>query len=348
MRLKIVKIAGLAAILFCLFLFFFSSPGLARDGDLEEGSLTSWKEGAVRDAIVDFVETVSDRDNPAYVPEEERIAVFDNDGTLWCEKPVYPQFVFCRDQLRDAAAKNPSLKEDNLVKAALDGDVKILAGSGAKGILHLIGLSRPEGDLGAYEKDVDRWIRSARHPRFKRLYTECAYKPMLELLDYLASKGFRTYIVSGGGRDFMRAFAQRVYGIAPEKVVGSSSHLEYREKDGIPEIVKKSDIAFLNDGAGKPVGIQSVIGRRPILAFGNSDGDFEMLKWTAAGRGKHLCLLVHHTDAEREYAYDRDSAVGRLDRALSEAAERGFVVVDMKRDWLEIFAESSGGNTGAQ
>lgn len=341
MRLKIVKIGAFLALLLSISLFV---PCLVRGAEEQEASLTSWRNGTVKEAIVAFVEAVSDRENPAFVPEEERIAVFDNDGTLWCEKPVYPQFVFCRDQLREAAEKNPSLKEDSLVKAALDGDLKTLAGSGARGILHLIGLSRSEGDLGAYEADVDRWIRSARHPRFSRLYTRCTYKPMLELLDYLSSKGFRTYIVSGGGRDFMRVFAQRVYGIAPEKVVGSSSHLEYRENDGTPEIVKKSDIAFLNDGAGKPVGIQSVIGRRPILAFGNSDGDFEMLKWTAAGKHKNLCLLVHHTDAEREYAYDRDSAVGKLDRALGEAGERGFLVVDMKRDWLEVF----GGDAGEQ
>ncbi|MGD9684648.1 MAG: HAD family hydrolase [Candidatus Obscuribacterales bacterium] len=345
MRLKIVNIGAFLALFLCICLF---SPTLARDGGDRQGSLRSWRDGATKEVIVDFIETVCDRDNPAFVPEEERIAVFDNDGTLWCEKPVYPQFVFCRDQLREAAAKNPGLEEDSLVKAALDGDFKTLAGSGAKGILHLIGLSRPEGDLGAYEEDVDRWIRVTKHPRFKRLYTECAYKPMLELLEYLKNKGFKTYIVSGGGRDFMRAFAQRVYGIAPEKVVGSSSHLEYREKDGVPAIVKKSDIAFLNDGAGKPVGIQSVIGRRPILAFGNSDGDFEMLKWTASGKHKHLCLLVHHTDAEREYAYDRDSAVGKLDRALSEAGARGFVVVDMKRDWLEVFADDAGGDAGEQ
>ncbi|MCA9801399.1 MAG: haloacid dehalogenase-like hydrolase [Cyanobacteria bacterium HKST-UBA02] len=341
MRLKIVNIGAFLATLLCITLF---SPAFAREGDSPQGSLTSWRNGAIKETIVDFVETVCDRDNPAFVPEEERIAVFDNDGTLWCEKPVYPQFVFCRDQLREAAEKKPGLKEDSLVKAALDGDFKTLASSGAKGILHLIGLSRSESSLSDYDTDVDRWIRSARHPRFSRLYTDCTYKPMLELLSYLESKAFKTYIVSGGGRDFMRVFAQRVYGIAPEKVVGSSSHLKYREKDGVPEIVKKSDIAFLNDGAGKPVGIQSVIGRRPILAFGNSDGDFEMLKWTAAGKQKHLCLLVHHTDGEREYAYDRDSPVGKLDRALTEAGERGFIVVDMKRDWLEVF----GGDAGEQ
>ncbi|HMP53620.1 MAG TPA: HAD family hydrolase [Candidatus Melainabacteria bacterium] len=298
--------------------------------------LASWKEGPSRNAIVDFVKTVTDSKSKCFIPVHKRIAVFDNDGTLWCEKPVYPQFIFAIDRVKAVIEERPELKEEAVFQAALKGDHDSLAKSGAEGIQRLIGATHGGMTAASFESIVSDWMKSARHPRFKQPYNKCVYKPMLELLDYLRAHGFRTFIVSGGGRDFMRPWTKETYGVDAEEVVGSSCHLEYRDGD----VYRTEKIDFLNDGKEKPVGICRQIGMRPVAAFGNSDGDFEMLEWTksGAGKGKSLCMLVHHTDAKREYAYDRDSKVGHLERGLDHAAEAGWVIVDMQKDWSRIFS----------
>jgi hypothetical protein len=283
--------------------------------------LPSWNEGAVKNSITDFVSRVTTQGGADFIPAEQRIATFDNYGTLWCEQPVYVQVAFALDRIKAMAPQHPEWKTTQPFKAILDRDMKALAASGEKGLLTVLD-----------------WTASARHPRFNRPYTELVYQPMLELLAYLRANGFKTFIVSGGGIEFMRPWVEKVYGIPPEQVVGSSGDVKFQMgADGKPELLKLAKIEFVDDGPGKPVGINRFIGRRPIFAFGNSDGDLQMLQWTAAGEGARFAGIVHHTDAEREYAYDRQSKVGKLDKALDEAAAKGWPVVDMKRDWKTIF-----------
>ena len=300
--------------------------------------LPSWNDGAAKSAIVDFVQRVTKEGGPDFVAPAERIAVFDNDGTLWAEQPVYFQVAFALDQVKALAPKHPEWKTTQPFKAVLDGDMKTLAASGTKGILQIVAVSHAGMTTDEFAKSVADWIATARHPKLQRPYTELVYQPMLELLDYLRANGFKTFIVSGGGVEFMRVFAERVYGIPPEQVIGSSGMVKLETgADGKPVLVKQAKVEFIDDGPGKPVGINRFIGRRPILAFGNSDGDQQMLEWTAAGSGPRFMGIVHHTDAEREWAYDRASSVGKLDKALDEAAQRGWTVVSMKDDWKTIF-----------
>jgi hypothetical protein len=299
--------------------------------------LPSWTEGASRQAIVDFVRQVTTPDSTDYIVPEERIAVFDNDGTLWSEKPAYFQLLFAIDRIKQLAPQHPEWKTTQPFKAVLDNDMDALADSGEKGLLQLVMASHAGMTTTEFEQIVGNWLMTARHPRFKRPYTELVYQPMLELLNYLRANGFKTFIVSGGGIEFMRPWTQTVYGIPPEQVIGSSIKVKFELRDGEPVLVRLPEIDFIDDKAGKPVGIHKFIGRRPIAAFGNSDGDLQMLQWTAAGEGRSFMLLVHHTDAEREYAYDRSSHIGKLDKALDEADRRGWTVVDMKRDWKVIY-----------
>ncbi len=302
-----------------------------------EKDLPSWKDGATRTRIVRFVKAVSDKRSKDYVAPADRVAVFDNDGTLWCEKPIYPQFIFALDRVQSVVDERPELGNEPLFKSALSKDFDALAKSGAHGIQRLIGVTHGGMTSDKFDEIVANWMVSSKHPRFKRPFNKCVYKPMLELLEYLRKNQFSTYIVSGGGRDFMRPWAGATYGIGREQVVGSSCKLEYKDGD----VFRTETIAVLNDGKEKPVGIQCQIGKRPIAAFGNSDGDLEMLMWTDAKdkkrKGPSLCALVRHTDMDREYSYDKDSKVGRLDKALKEARERNWLVVDMKEDWLKIF-----------
>ncbi len=279
--------------------------------------LPSWNDGAAKAAIVAFVARVTE--GPDAVPESERIAVFDNDGTLWAEQPVYVQLAFALDR---AGAH----------------DMKALAAGGEAAAAQLMAATHAGMTTEAFAASVRDWLATARHPRFQRPYTELAYQPMLELLAHLRARGFKTFIVSGGGVEFMRVFAERLYGIPPEQVVGSSGVTEFRMTDGTPTLMKLPKVEFIDDGPGKPVGINRFIGRRPLLAFGNSDGDQPMLQWTAAGSGERFMGLVHHTDATREWAYDRASHIGRLDKALDEARAKGWTVVDMARDWRRVFA----------
>jgi hypothetical protein len=299
--------------------------------------LPSWNDTAARQTIVAFVQRVTESGSPDFVPPPERIAVFDNDGTLWSEKPVYFQLQFAIDRVKQLAPNRPGWKNEQPFKAVLEDDHEALVASGEKGLIQLVMASHADMTTDEFALTVKDWLRTARHPRFKRPYTDLVFQPMLELLTYLRANGFKTYIVSGGGIEFMRVFAEDVYGIPPEQVIGSSIKTEFDLRAGGPVLVRLPEIDFIDDKAGKPVGIHKFIGRRPIAAFGNSDGDLQMLEWTAAGEGARFCLLVRHTDAVREWAYDRDSHVGRLDAALDEAQTRGWTVVDMKRDWKVIY-----------
>ncbi len=299
--------------------------------------LPSWNDGAAKKAIVAFVGRVTKEGGPDFVPAPERIAVFDNDGTLWAEQPLYFQFLFVVDRVKALAPQHPEWKEQEPFKSLLAGDVKAALGGGEQAVAQLVAATHSGMTTDEFQQIVLDWIATAKHPRFERPYTECVYQPMLELLAYLRANGFKTFIVSGGGAEFMRPWVERVYGIPPEQVVGSRGKLKLEERNGQPVIVKLPDIDLVDDGPGKPVGIQQLIGRRPLMAFGNSDGDLQMLQWTAAGSGERFALLVHHTDAEREWAYDHPSSIGQLDKALEAARSAGWTVVDMKQDWKRIF-----------
>ncbi|WP_246726480.1 HAD family hydrolase [Rhizobium laguerreae] len=302
--------------------------------------LPSWNDTASKVAIVSFVEKVTGQGSPDFVPETERIAVFDNDGTLWVEHPMYVQLAFALERVKTLAPQHPEWKETQPFKAVLDGDMKTLAASGEKGLMELILATHAGMTSDDFQKVVTDWLASARDPKFKRPYTELVYQPMVELLAYLRANGFKTFIVSGGGIEFMRPWAEKVYGVPPEQVIGSSIKTEFRMQDDMPTLYRLPEVNFIDDKAGKPVGINQQIGRRPIAAFGNSDGDLQMLQWTTmAGAPARLGVLIHHTDAEREYAYDRDTAFGRLDKALDAAAITGWTVVDMKADWKQVFKD---------
>lgn len=311
-----------------------------------EDPLSSWNDTNSKKAIVAFVERVTKQDSSDFVPPAQRIATFDNDGCLWAEQPVYFQLLFAIDQVKEKAPGHPEWKSTEPYRSAIAGDLKGLMASGEKGLVKIIAASHAEMSAEQFAEASRRWLATARHPRTGMLYGEMIYQPMLELLDYLRANDFKTFIVSGGGIDFLRVFAEETYGIPPEQVVGSSIAAEFVMRDGIPTIMKRANDLFLDDKAGKPVGIYQHIGRRPIFAAGNSDGDLQMLQYTTIQRDEHdsvprFGLIVHHTDAEREWAYDRESAVGKLDQALIEAKERGWTVVDMKQDWKTIFGGSA-------
>jgi phosphoserine phosphatase len=302
------------------------------------GPLPSWNDGPSKQAITGFVARVTQQGGPDFVPPAERIATFDNDGTLWVEHPMYTQMAFVLDRVKILAPQHPEWATTQPFKAVLEGDMKTLMAAGERGLVEL-GMATHAGmSTAEFEKIVTNWIATARHPRFKRLYTELSYLPMIELLAYLRANGFKTFIVSGGGVEFMRPWTERIYGVPPEQVVGSSIKTKFQIRDGQPELFRLPEVNFIDDGPGKPVGINEFIGRRPIAAFGNSDGDLEMLQWTTLTGGARLGLIVHHTDAEREYAYNRDTDFGRLDKALDAAAANKWIVADMKNDWKRIFA----------
>ena len=300
-------------------------------------SLLSWNDGPAKAAIVDFVDRVTKEGSGDFVPVAERIAVFDNDGTLWSEQPLYFQLAFALDRIKVLAPQHPEWKTEEPFKSVLAGDIKTALGGGNESLLKLIMVSHAGMTTDEFNDVVKDWVATARHPKFNRPYTELIYQPMLEVLAYLRENGFKTYIVSGGGIEFMRNFSERVYGIPPEQVIGSSGKVKYEMRDNGPVLLKLPEIDFIDDGPGKPVAIQKFIGRRPVMAFGNSDGDLQMLQWTAAGDGARFALIVHHTDADREWAYDRKSSIGKLDKALDEATAKGWTVVSMKDDWKTIY-----------
>ena len=302
--------------------------------------LPSWNVGPVKQSIVSFISAAVMKDGAGYIAPDDRIAVFDNDGTLWSEQPIYFQLAFALDRVKELAPQHPEWNTTQPFKAVLDGDMAALQAAGEKGLVELVMATHGGMTTDEFAVIATNWLASARHPACNCPYTDRVFVPMIELLSYLRSNDFKTYIVSGGGVEFMRAFAETVYGIPPEQVIGSTIGTEFKlGGDGKPVLVREPKVDFVDDGPGKPVGINKFIGRRPVFAFGNSDGDQQMLEWTAAGGGPRFEGLVHHTDAAREYAYDRTSKIGRLDKALDEANAKGWAVVDMARDWRTVFPE---------
>ena len=308
--------------------------------------LPSWNAGDTKSAIIDFVDRVTQSRSPDFVPAAERIAVFDNDGTLWSEQPIYVQFAFALDRIEALAPHHPEWATTEPFASVLNGDVQGVAAAGMKAIMELVAATHSRMTVDEFDALVEDWLATARHPKTGRPYTEMVYQPMLELLEYLREHDFKTFIVSGGGIEFMRPWTERVYGIPPEQVVGSSGKLKFEMIDGQPTLTKLPEIDLVDDKEGKPVGIRLHIGRRPIFAAGNSDGDLQMLQYTTIARATgdttpRFGLIIHHTDAQREYAYDRNSHIGTLDKALDEATSRGWTVVDMKSDWARIYPDSS-------
>ena len=306
-------------------------PAVAQD------SLPSWNDTAPKKAIVTFVEKVTKQGSPDFIPPAERIATFDNDGCLWAEQPMYVQLRFALDRVKALAPQHPEWKKKQPFQKLLTTPKEENVAVTEHELLEIIMATHAGLTTTEFEQIVRDWLATAKHPRTGHLYTEMVYQPMLELLAYLRANGFKTFIVSGGGVEFMRPWTEKVYGIPPEQVIGSSGKLKFEVRDGKPVLAKLPEIDFIDDGAGKPVGIQQHIGRRPIAAFGNSDGDLQMLQWTAAGSGPRFCLYVHHTDAVREWAYDRESHIGKLDQGLDEAKAKGWTVVSMKGDWNRVF-----------
>jgi phosphoserine phosphatase len=299
--------------------------------------LPSWNDGAARQSIVTFVERVTEPGSADFVPPAERIAVFDNDGCLWAEQPMYFQAYFIFDRIQTLAPQHPEWKAKEPFASVLRGDVKGALAAGEHGLLEMAMATHAGTTTEEFDRIVTDWITTARHPQTGRLYSEMVYQPMLELLSYLRASGFKTFIVSGGGIEFMRPWAERVYGIPPEQVVGSSIQTKYEIRNGKPVLVRLPEVNFIDDKEGKPVGIQQHIGRRPVAAFGNSDGDLQMLQWTTAGTGPRFALYVHHDDDAREWAYDRTSHIGKLDKGLDEARAKGWTIVSMKDDWKTVF-----------
>jgi phosphoserine phosphatase len=303
--------------------------------------LASWHDREVKQAIIKFVTNVTEEGNADFVPRSKRIAVFDHDGTLWSEYPMYVQGAFAIDRVKALAEKNPNWKNTQPFKSVLEGNIAAIALTGQKGVMEIIAATHSGMTTDEFSQLVSDWMAKAEHPRYQRPYVECVFQPMLELIAYLKDNGFQTFIVSAGGVDFVRTFSERTYGIPPDQVIGSRMKTKYEVFDSGPVVMKLPELDFLCDHAAKPVAIQQMIGIRPVMAFGNSDGDFEMLEYTTTAEGPRFAALIHHTDQDREAAYDRFSIVGRLDRGLKESAKRGWWVVDMKHDWNRIFPDSS-------
>lgn len=299
--------------------------------------LPSWKDGPSRQAIESFVAAVTREGDKDFIAPAERIAVFDNDGTLWSEQPLYFEVLFALDEVKRLAPQHPEWKDKQPFKAVLENDHKTLAAAGEKGLMQIVGATHTGITTAQFDDNAKRWLATAMHPRSHKPYTDMVFQPMLELLGYLRDNGFKTYIVSGGEVAFMRAFAERVYGIPPEQVIGTTFVTKFQQKDGHLSLLRQPKLAHYDDGPGKPESIESVIGRRPVFAFGNSDGDLQMLQWTMAGKGRRLAGLVHHTDARREWAYDRKGSIGRLDKALDQATSNTWVVVDMASEWVRVY-----------
>ena len=299
--------------------------------------LPSWNDGPTKEAIVGFVDKVTKSGSPDFVPENQRIATFDNDGNLWSEQPVYFQLMYALDQVKKMAPEHPEWKTQEPFASVLKGDTKKVLASGKEGLMKILAATHANMEAEDFQNNVASWLKTARHPKTNRPYNEMIYQPMLELLEYLRANGFKTFIVSGGGVDFMRVFAEQTYGIPPDQVVGSSLKAKYEVRDGKPVIIKLPEIHLVDDKEGKPIGIHQYIGQRPIFASGNSDGDYQMLEWTTAGDGPRFGIILHHTDGKREWAYDRDSHIGQLNKGLDDASKKGWVVIDMQKDWKVVY-----------
>ncbi len=299
--------------------------------------LPSWNEGVTKKAIIDFVTKTTTNGNADFVPVSERIACFDNDGTLWSEQPLYFQLAFAIDQVKMMAPQHPEWKATQPFQALLAGDMKAALSGGKKSLVQIIAATHSGMTTETFEKSVKDWMATATHPKTGKLYSHMIYQPMLELLDYLRANGYKTFIVSGGGVDFMRPWVEQAYGISPDQVVGSSGKVKYDTSNGKPVLIKLPEVNFIDDKEDKPVGIHQHIGKRPIFTVGNSDGDYAMLQWTSTASGPHFGMIVHHTDAAREFAYDRQSSIGHLDRGLNDATKYNWFIADMKTDWKTIF-----------
>jgi hypothetical protein len=335
------RLVGLVSLLVQIVLVLSLTLASAQESELSD-PLPSWNDGAAKKAIVDFVSRTTRPGSADFIPIPERIAVFDNDGTLWPENPIPFQLAFAFDRLKEQLPLKPAWKKDPYVKAALKGDAPKLLADHYKGLFHIMGLTHAGMTTEEFAAQVERWLATARHPRYGRPYDATIYQPMREALAYLRKNGFKTYIVSGGGADFMRVWSERVYGIVPEQVVGSHGQVRFEMRGGKPALVKTLDTVFIDDKDGKPVGIHQMIGRRPVMAFGNSDGDKAMLEYTTIGNPRpSFGLILHHTDAEREYAYDsKPKSTGKLVEALADAPKRGWTIVDMKQDWKVVLGAS--------
>jgi phosphoglycolate phosphatase-like HAD superfamily hydrolase len=330
--LEMIAVRQIALLFLVIALF-----SCANQGGQKSDPLPSWNNGEVKESIIDFVDGVTNETSPDYVKPADRIATFDNDGTLWSEQPYYFQLQFALDRVKAMSVDHPEWVNNPLFKAVLDNDIKKVLSFGEHGLLELVMATHAGMTTEEFSRIVTEWINTANHPETNKLYKEMVYQPMLEVLDYLRANSFKTYIVSGGGVDFMRPWTDEIYGIPADQVIGSSGKVKFEMKDGQPVLIKLPELNFIDDKEGKPVGIHQFIGKRPIAAFGNSDGDLEMLQWTGGGKGKKLMVYIHHTDAEREWAYDRDSHIGRLSEGLDEAREKGWIIVDMKNDWNQIY-----------
>ena len=322
-------------VLFVVFIIAGAAAGYSQSKD----PLPSWNDGENKEAIIDFVSRTTSKGHRDYIPAPKRIATFDNDGTLWSEQPLYFQAIYIFDRIKELAPNHPEWQQTEPFASVLKGNFESALSGGEKALLEMVMATHTGLTADEFAQSVSSWLATARHPKSGRPFTSMVYQPMLELLDYLRANDFKTFIVSGGGIDFMRVFAEEIYGVPPEQVVGSSLKATYEIRNNTPVIVKQPEIDFIDDKAGKPVGIHRYIGRRPVIAAGNSDGDFEMLEWTTAGAGPKLAMLVHHDDATREWAYDRDSHIGRLVRGLDEGSQRGWLIVSMKDDWNRIYPE---------
>jgi len=298
--------------------------------------LPSWNDTNSKNRIIEFVKVVTDKESANYVPPPERIATFDNDGTLWSEQPIYFQLYFVFDRIKALAPSHPKWKKDKLIQAVINDDLEKVRKYGAEGLGKLMALTQSGMTTDEFDPLVKKWIKTARHPVTGKKFSEMVFQPMLELINFLKENDFKVYIVSGGGIDFMRPWTEQVYGVPKEQVIGSRQKLKYEKVNGKPVLMKLSDIEFVDDAANKVIAIYQIIGKRPILSFGNSDGDLQMLEWTWAGKGKRMSAYIHHTDAKREWVYDRNSKIGTLNKGLDEAAEKGWLVVDMKKDWKVI------------
>jgi hypothetical protein len=336
MNLKIMKSPKLAVFVFAASFMIACAPIQKEEAETSD-PLPSWNEGETKSSIIKFVSEVTDPGSAHFIEVADRIATFDNDGNLWSEQPAYFQLFFAMDRVKLLADQHPEWKTQQPFKAVLEDDLKTLASFGEHGIIELVMATHANITTEEFESVVKQWLVAAKHPRFKRPYTQLVYQPMLELLEYLRSKDFKTFIVSGGGIEFMRPWVEEVYGIPRDQVVGSSIKTEFTYQDGQPVIMRLPELDFIDDKADKPVGIHRFIGRKPVFASGNSDGDLQMLQWTASGDGLRFMLYLHHTDSEREWAYDRESHIGRLDKGLDEASEKGWTVIDMKEDWKLIY-----------
>jgi hypothetical protein len=324
-------------ILLAILCLYACTPSREQQETIQTDPLPSWNEGNTKQAIIDYVMDITNEESENFIPVSDRIATFDNDGNLWSEQPMYFQLLFAMDRIKVLAPEHPEWKTQQPFKAVLDNDMKELSKYGVPGILELVMGSHAGMTTEEFEAIVKDWLATARHPRFDRPFTDLVYQPMLELLQYLRDHDFKTFIVSGGGIEFMRPWVEEIYGIPPDQVVGSSIKTEFDYNNGNPVIKRLPEMDFIDDKEGKPIGIHKFIGKKPVFASGNSDGDLQMMQWTASNEHKSFLLYLHHTDGDREWAYDRESHIGRLDKGLDEAKEKGWTVIDMKEDWKIIY-----------